>query len=52
MKMKKILSATLTATLFCSALIGCGGTSSNSNSADTSKKNGNGKTINVFQMKV
>ncbi|OPJ60364.1 ABC transporter substrate-binding protein [Clostridium chromiireducens] len=51
MKIKKILAATLTATLFSSAMIGCGGSTSVS-TTDSSKNDGAGKTINVFQMKV
>lgn len=51
MKMKKVLSTILAATLLCGTMVGCG-TSNAGDSADAGKKDGNGKTVKVFQLKV
>lgn len=53
MKMKKVLSTILATTLLCGTMIGCGSTSTTGDSSsDASKKDGAGKTVKVFQLKV
>lgn len=52
MKMKKLLSTLLAGTLFCGTMVGCGSASSNGNTSDATKKDGEGKTVKVFQLKV
>ena len=54
MKMKKILATVLATTLLCGTLAGCGSSSAPSagDTADATKKDGEGKVVKVFQLKV
>jgi len=54
MKMKKLLATILTATLACGTIIGCGGGSADSSTANggDSAASGEGKVVKVFQLKV
>lgn len=54
MKMKKILSTILATTLLCGVLAGCGSSStpSTGDTVDATKKDGEGKVVKVYQLKV
>lgn len=53
MKMKKVLSTVLATTLACGILAGCGSSAPSAvDTADTTKKDGEGKVVRVFQLKV
>ena len=53
MKMKKVLATVLATTLACGILAGCGSPAPGTqDTADTAKKDGEGKVVRVFQLKV
>lgn len=53
MKMKKVLATVLATTLACGILAGCGSSAPGTqDTADTAKKDGEGKVVRVFQLKV